>query len=73
MVFSSIKKIKGNPFVMVGKKEGAHLVNLRKPWLLIRSSAAVRLLQSDELVGPLIEQQRKNKGRAPSYDQLSGL
>ena len=31
-VFSTIERRENNPYVITGKKEAAHLVNLQKPW-----------------------------------------
>ena len=38
-VLSEIPKLSDNPYVIVGQKAGAHLVNLRKPWCSIREQA----------------------------------
>lgn len=38
-VLTSIPRIKGNPYVICGHKEGAHLVNLQKPWRQLRKVA----------------------------------
>lgn len=38
-VLASIPKVSGNPHVICGGKEGAHLVNLQKPWRAIRKRA----------------------------------
>jgi integrase len=38
-VFSALPRVKGNPYVIVGAKNGAHLVNLEKPWRRIRADA----------------------------------
>ncbi len=35
-IFSLIPRIKGNPYVICGDKEGGHLINLQKPWKRIR-------------------------------------
>lgn len=38
-VLDSIEKIKNNPYVICGEKENSHLVNLEKPWRVIRKEA----------------------------------
>jgi integrase len=38
-VLSALPRVKGNPYVIVGAKSGAHLVNLEKPWRRIRADA----------------------------------
>ncbi len=37
-VIEAIAAIEANPHVIVGAKEGAHLVNLEKPWRAIRKA-----------------------------------
>lgn len=40
-VLRNLPRMTGNPFVIVGKVEGKHLVNLEKPWRRIRTLAAL--------------------------------
>lgn len=40
-VLGEIPRIKGNPYVICGKKEGAHLVNIKDPWMEIRENAGL--------------------------------
>jgi len=40
-LLSSIPRLANNPYVIVGGKPGAHLVNLQKPWRRIRSAAGL--------------------------------
>jgi len=35
-VLNNLPRLSGNPYVIVGKKEGSHLVNITKPWSRIR-------------------------------------
>jgi integrase len=35
-VLAKLPRVEGNPFVIVGCRRGAHLVNLEKPWRRIR-------------------------------------
>lgn len=41
-VLGKLARVAGNPFVIVGKVEGKHLVNLEKPWRRIRQLAGIR-------------------------------
>lgn len=34
-VLAGLPRLRNNPFVIVGEKDGQHLINLRKPWLRI--------------------------------------
>ena len=36
-----LPRMEGNPYVIVGDKPGAHLVNLQKPWRRIRTAAGI--------------------------------
>lgn len=40
-VLRALPRALGNPFVIAGKKQGAHLVNLEKPWRQIRDHAGI--------------------------------
>ncbi len=40
-LLSEIPRIKGNPYVICGKKEGTHLVNIKDPWQKIRKNAGL--------------------------------
>lgn len=40
-VLSSMPRVQGNPFVIVGRNEGARLINLEKPWRRIRKAAGI--------------------------------
>ena len=40
-VLANLPKIEGNPHIICGEKEGAHLVNLQKAWKRIRTAAGL--------------------------------
>lgn len=40
-VLSNVPRLEENPFVICGEKEGAHLINLQKPWRRIRKEAGL--------------------------------
>jgi integrase len=40
-VLDALPRLHGNPFVLVGRVEGKHLVNLQKPWRAIRKEAGL--------------------------------
>ena len=40
-VIGSLPRVAGNPYVIVGKKEGEHWVNLRKVWVRLRAAAKI--------------------------------
>jgi len=40
-VLNELPRVDGNPFVIVGERKGARLVNLQKPWRRIRKAAGL--------------------------------
>ena len=40
-VLEGLPRLQGNPFVLVGRVDGKHLVNLQKPWRAIRKAAGL--------------------------------
>ncbi|WP_417784188.1 tyrosine-type recombinase/integrase [Terasakiella pusilla] len=72
-VLTSIQRVRDNPYVFVGKKQGAHLVNLRKPWLRICARATVFLLMADTEAGPEIAQLCGESGVSPTLDEVGEL
>ena len=40
-ILREFPRIAGNPYVIVGKKSGARLVNLQKPWRRLRAAANI--------------------------------
>jgi integrase len=41
-VLKAIPRVRGNPYVIVGKKPSTHLVSLQKPWKLVCAKAKVK-------------------------------
>ncbi|ARJ67426.1 hypothetical protein WV31_18025 [Magnetospirillum sp. ME-1] len=66
-VLADLPQIDGNPFVIVGGKDGACLVNLEKPWRVIRQAATVRLWRDHEKMGPLVQGLAEKHERASTY------
>ena len=48
-ILNRIPRVSGNPFVIVGKVDGAHLVNLSKPWGRICKAAKLEGLRVHDL------------------------
>ena len=40
-VLNNLPRIEGNPYCIAGRKKGARLINLQKPWRLVRSKAGL--------------------------------
>ena len=48
-ILQSLPRVKGNPYVIVGERPGAHLVNLQKPWQRIRARAGLEDVRLHDL------------------------
>ena len=46
---ASIPRLDGNPFVICGAKEGAHLINLKKPWIRTRDAIGLEGVRIHDL------------------------
>ncbi len=71
MILRALPKLAKNPYILPGAKEGAHLVNIDKPWRRVRERATTR--QWTECAEPevmeLIGQLRDELGRQPTYGE----
>jgi integrase len=48
-VLSRIEPVEGNPYILVGRNQGSHLVNLEKPWQRIRAAAGLEDVRLHDL------------------------
>jgi integrase len=48
-ILQALPRVQANPFVIVGEKPGAHLVNLQKPWDRIRACAGLEDVRLHDL------------------------
>lgn len=48
-VLASIPRVTGNPYVIIGRTPGSHLVNLQKPWSRIRKLADIEDVRLHDL------------------------
>ena len=48
-IFRKIEKVPDNPYVIIGERDRAHLVNLRKPWYRIRARAGLNDVRIHDL------------------------
>lgn len=48
-VLAALPRVARNPFVIVGSKEGSHLVNLQKPWRYVRERADIDEMRIHDL------------------------
>lgn len=48
-VLSTLPRVEGNPYVIVGERTGRHLVNAERPWRSIRASAGLEGVRLHDL------------------------
>jgi integrase len=48
-ILNNLQRIEGNPFVIAGKKDGCHLVNIFVPWQRIRKAAGLEDVRLHDL------------------------
>jgi len=48
-ILTDLPRLEGNPFVICGKREGARLINLQKPWRRIREAAGLEDVRIHDL------------------------
>jgi len=68
-VLSSIPRVKGNPYVIVGQRKGAPLVNIAKPWSRIRKNASLRLWAEDPATSSFLDGLAAELAHKPSYEE----
>lgn len=69
-VLAGLQREKDNPFVIVGERPRAALVNLEKPWRAIRKAATVcQWAATGGEVGELVERLVKAAGKQPTFEE----
>ncbi len=69
-ILGDIERIEGNPYVITGKQEGAHLSDLQKPWRRVRKSATVLFWRDYfEETAELVRKLETAYGRLPSWQE----
>ncbi|MFI3218026.1 MAG: site-specific integrase [Methylococcales bacterium] len=48
-LLDTITKVDGNPYIIIGKNQGAHLVNVDKPWQRVRKAAEIEDVRIHDL------------------------
>lgn len=70
-VLANVKRIRDNPFVIIGEKEGTHFVGIQRPWQRIRNAATVTSWRCGKNVqaAELVDRLAKDLGREPSFEE----
>lgn len=67
-ILGSIERVEGNPYVIVGKHEGAYLSDLQKPWRRVRKYATVLYWRDYcEEASKLVEKLTNQRGQIPTW------
>lgn len=71
-ILREIPRIEGNLFILPGKKEKAHLVNIDKPWIRAKSLATTLLFMDEEdtPLSDLIEELKNHLHREPTLSEI---
>jgi len=74
-ILRDIPRLKNNPYILPGHKKGAHLVNIYKPWMRVKSHATVLLWQDteDENLSALLNQLRDELDSNPTLKEVQKI
>ena len=71
-VLGTIPRLQGNPYVIVGRRDGARLINLQKPWRRIRAEAGLDDVRMHDLRHSFASVAAASKGSLPMIGKLLG-
>ena len=71
-VLQSLPTVRGNPFVIIGRREGARLINLQKPWRRIRAAANLPDVRMHDLRHSFASVAAASRGSLPMIGKLLG-
>lgn len=71
-ILATLPRIDGNPHVIIGRREAAHLVNLQKPWRRIRKEAGLDDVRIHDLRHSYASVGAAAKGSLPMIGRLLG-
>lgn len=71
-ILSAMETEDGNPFVVIGQKTGSHLINLEKPWRIVRDRATVRIWKAGiDPLNQLIKALEDQLDRTPTIPECT--
>jgi integrase len=71
-ILQALPRVEGNPHVIIGRREAAHLVNLQKPWRRIRKEAGLDNVRIHDLRHSYASVAAASKGSLPMIGRLLG-
>lgn len=72
IILSELPRLAGNPYVLAGRLEGQHLINLQKPWRRIRERAALDDVRIHDLRHSFASVAAASGGSLPMIGKLLG-
>lgn len=71
-VLTDLPKVHGNPYVLPGRREGGHMINLQKPWRRIRERAGLCDVRIHDLRHSFASVAAASGGSLPMIGKLLG-
>ena len=71
-VLKTLPRLKGNPYVIVGRRDGQPIVNLQKPWRLVRDAAKLTDVRLHDLRHSYASVAAASGGSLPMIGKLLG-
>lgn len=71
-VLRSLPRLAGNPFVIIGRRAGARLINLQKPWRRIRKLAGIPDVRMHDIRHSFASVGAAQRGSLPMIGKLLG-
>ena len=74
-VLNDLPRVVGNPYVIVGQKEGSHMVNLKRSWEAVRERATVGIWKehADQRIAKLVADLHETLDRVPTYKECQDV
>lgn len=71
-ILKTLPRMTGNPYVLPGRREGQHLINLQKPWRRIRENAGIPDVRIHDLRHSFASVAAASGGSLPMIGKLLG-
>lgn len=71
-ILKALPRMTGNPYVLPGRREGQHLINLQKPWRRIRENAGIPDVRIHDLRHSFASVAAASGGSLPMIGKLLG-
>jgi integrase len=72
LFLKDLPRLHNNPYVICGKKEGTHMVNIKDPWSRIKKLASIHIWSLDPDIANIIDKCKKQLPQNCRVEQLLG-